>query len=84
MEPMEHLLSVTTLGVDGILEYRVITNNFSAEYGGSMGSIQTWSARAGRTSFTAMPLNSCGIAIWIRGITSICPRDHRSPVARIS
>ncbi len=27
-----------TLGVDGIREYRVITNNFSAEYGMSMGS----------------------------------------------
>jgi hypothetical protein len=27
-----------TLGVDGIREYRIITNNFSAEYGMSMGS----------------------------------------------
>jgi Carboxypeptidase regulatory-like domain/TonB dependent receptor-like, beta-barrel len=27
-----------TLGVDGIQEYRIITNNFSAEYGMSMGS----------------------------------------------
>ena len=28
----------TTLGVDGIQEYRVITNNFDAEYGMTMGS----------------------------------------------
>ena len=35
-----------------------------------------WSARAGRTSFTAMPLNSCATATWTRGITSICLRRH--------
>ena len=41
----------TTLGVDGILEYRVITNNFSAEYGGSMGSIQTIVSKGGTNQF---------------------------------
>ena len=40
-----------TLGVDGILEYRIITNNFSAEYGLSMGSIQTIVSKGGTNQF---------------------------------
>jgi hypothetical protein len=37
----------TSLGVDGIREYRVITNNFSAEYGMSMGSQMVMSSKGG-------------------------------------
>ena len=41
----------TTLGVDGILEYRVITNNFSAEYGMSMGSQMVIVSKGGTNQF---------------------------------
>lgn len=41
----------TTLGVDGIEEYRVITNSFSAEYGLTMGSQMTIVSRGGTNQF---------------------------------
>jgi hypothetical protein len=40
-----------TLGVDGILEYRVITNNFSAEYGMTMGSQMVLVSKGGTNQF---------------------------------
>ncbi len=41
----------TTLGVDGIREYRVITNAFSAEYGMNMGSQMTIVSKGGSNQF---------------------------------
>lgn len=41
----------TTLGVDGILEYRVITNGIPAEYGGSMGSQMVMVSKSGTNMF---------------------------------
>src|SRR5579872_5326668 len=41
----------TTLGVDGIREYRVITNSFSAEYGLTMGSQMVVVSKGGTNSF---------------------------------
>jgi hypothetical protein len=41
----------TTLGVDGILEYRVITNSFPAEYGSSMGSQMVLVSKSGSNKF---------------------------------
>jgi hypothetical protein len=40
-----------TLGVDGIREYRVITNNFSAEYGMKIGSQVVMVSKGGTNSF---------------------------------
>jgi hypothetical protein len=40
-----------TLGVDGILEYRVITNNFGPEYGMVMGSVTTIVTKGGTNQF---------------------------------
>jgi hypothetical protein len=41
----------TTLGVDGIQEYRIITNNFDAEYGMTMGSQMTVASKGGTNNF---------------------------------
>jgi hypothetical protein len=41
----------TTLGLDGIREYKVVTNSFSAEYGLSMGSQVTMVSRSGANAF---------------------------------
>lgn len=41
----------TTLGVDGIQEFRIITNSFSAEYGQSMGSQQVIVSKSGTNQF---------------------------------
>jgi len=41
----------TTLGVDGIEEYKVITNSFSAEYGMSMGSQLVMVSKGGTNQF---------------------------------
>ncbi len=40
-----------TLGVDGIREYKVVTNNFSAEYGMTMGSQTVLVSKSGSNSF---------------------------------
>jgi len=40
-----------TLGVDGIREYKVVTNNFSAEYGMTMGSQIVLVSKSGTNSF---------------------------------
>ena len=41
----------TSLGVDGILEYKVVTNSFSAEYGMNMGSQMTVISKGGTNDF---------------------------------
>ena len=41
----------TTLGVDGIQEYRVITNSFAAEYGQKMGSQMIMVSKGGTNQF---------------------------------
>ncbi len=41
----------STLGVDGIKEYKVITNSFSAEYGLTMGSQMTIVSKGGTNAF---------------------------------
>jgi hypothetical protein len=41
----------TTLGVDGIQEYRIITNNFDAEYGMTMGSQMLVASKSGTNAF---------------------------------
>src|SRR5882672_2278257 len=43
--------SGTTLGVDGIREYKVVTNAFSAEYGMNMGSQMTIVSKGGGNQF---------------------------------
>lgn len=45
-------ISGTTLGVDGIREYKVVTNSFSAEYGLSMGSQMTIVTKSGSNRFS--------------------------------
>src|SRR4029450_9687315 len=40
-----------TLGLDGIQEYRVLTNAFPAEYGGAMGSQTVMVSKAGTNQF---------------------------------
>src|SRR6202035_310799 len=40
-----------TLGVDGIREYKVVTNNLSAEYGMTMGSQTVLVSKSGTNSF---------------------------------
>jgi len=40
-----------TLGVDGIREYKVVTNNFGAEYGMTMGSQTVLVSKSGSNSF---------------------------------
>src|SRR3990167_233535 len=44
-------VSNSTLGVEGIREYRVITNSFSAEYGMTMGSQMIIVSKGGTNSF---------------------------------
>ncbi len=44
-------ISNTTLGVEGIREYRVITNSFTAEYGLTMGSQAVIVSKGGTNSF---------------------------------
>jgi hypothetical protein len=44
-------LSNRTLGIDGIQEYRVITSNFSADYGVSMGSQTVMVSKGGTNQF---------------------------------
>jgi len=41
----------TTLGVDGIQEYHLLTNTFSAEYGQVMGSVTTIASKSGTNQF---------------------------------
>ena len=41
----------STLGIEGIREWRVITNSFSAEYGMSMGSQMTMVSKGGTNTF---------------------------------
>ena len=41
----------TTLGVDGIKEYRIVTNNFSADYGMTMGSQMIIASKGGSNQF---------------------------------
>jgi hypothetical protein len=41
----------TTLGVDGIKEYRVVTNNFSADYGMTMGGQMVIASKGGSNQF---------------------------------
>ncbi|PYS47896.1 MAG: hypothetical protein DMG13_26720, partial [Acidobacteria bacterium] len=41
----------TALGVEGILEYRVLTHNFSAEYGRNSGGVISMVTRSGTNSF---------------------------------
>ncbi len=41
----------TSLGVDGIAEYKVVTNSFSAEYGMNMGSQMTIISKGGTNEF---------------------------------
>ncbi len=41
----------TTLGVEGVREYRVVTNSFSAEYGMRMGSQMTIVSKSGTNNF---------------------------------
>ncbi len=41
----------TTLGIEGIKEYRVVTNTFSAEYGMNMGSQMTIVTKSGTNTF---------------------------------
>jgi hypothetical protein len=41
----------TTLGVDGIEEYKVITNSFDAQYGMVMGSVMTIVSKSGTNAF---------------------------------
>ena len=43
--------SNSTLGIEGIREYRVITNSFSAEYGMTMGSQMVIASKGGTNSF---------------------------------
>jgi len=56
--PMQNIFSFngasapgTSLGVDGIREYKVVTNAFSAEYGMSMGSQMTIISKGGSNQF---------------------------------
>lgn len=63
--------SGTTLGVDGIQEYKVITDSFSAEYGMSMGSQLVMVSKGGQTSFMGPPLNTSETARWMHAISSI-------------
>ncbi len=44
-------ISGSTLGLDGILEFRVITSNFSAEYGMTMGSQMVIVSKGGTNAF---------------------------------
>ena len=43
--------SGTTLGLDGIQEWRTVTNSFSAEYGMTMGSQMLMASKAGTNAF---------------------------------
>src|SRR5713226_8607437 len=44
-------ISATTLGIEGIREYRVVTNSFSAEYGMTMGSQMVIVSKNGTNAF---------------------------------
>lgn len=44
-------ISGNTLGIEGIREYRVVTNSFSAEYGLAMGSQMTIVSKSGTNRF---------------------------------
>lgn len=44
-------VAATTLGVEGIREYKVVTNSFSAEYGITMGSQMTIASKGGTNQF---------------------------------
>jgi len=44
-------LSGTALGVDGIMEYKIVTSNFSAEYGLAMGSQMVAVSKSGTNQF---------------------------------
>ena len=41
----------TTLGIEGIREWRVVTNNFTAEYGLTMGSQMAIVTKSGTNDF---------------------------------
>ena len=55
-----------TLGVDGIREYKVVTSNFGAEYGMTMGSQRSSSAKVVRTASMVTGLNSFVTPPWTR------------------
>ncbi len=49
---------ITTLPVDAMQEFKVITNNYSAEYGHSTGGIVTMSTRSGTSQFRGTAFES--------------------------
>src|SRR5438128_5976615 len=58
----------TTMGIDGVKEYKVVTNTPSAEYGLSMGGQTTVVSKGGTNSSTATRSITCVTMRWTRGI----------------
>ncbi|PYS11093.1 MAG: hypothetical protein DMG17_23305, partial [Acidobacteria bacterium] len=63
----------TTLGLDGIREYKVITNAFSAEYGMNMGSQMTIVSKGGSNQFHGDVFEYLRNRVLTPGTSSITP-----------
>ena len=60
--------------VDAIAEFKLITNNYSAEYAHAMGGVTSFTMKSGTNNFTARALSSCATKSWM-------PADSSRPRA---
>ncbi len=68
-------LAGTSLGVDAIQEFEVLTDTYSAKYGGNGGVVNA-ALRSGTNEFTALFTNSPATALWMHATSSILSRVH--------
>ncbi len=66
---------LTSLPVDAMQEFKVITNNYSAEFGHSTGGVVMMSTRSGTNDFHGSCSNRCATTRSTRAISS--PRRSR-------